>query len=144
MKIIIGIFLLLNFSITYSQNNKCNCKNLKKGVFEIYEKGEKIGRVYRKGNYQLEDYFNGKDLSKVRINNKNCIFYLKSYTVKEDIDTLTMLIKYKKIKNNHYSFTGKTAYLKNGYRYNGEIKKIRNRLDKNILTLFIKLEKGDG
>lgn len=139
MKRIIGLLLLIFSSNMHSQIN--NCKILKKGVFEIYENGEKIGRIYRKENYQLEDYFDGKDLSKVRIKTDKCKLYFNSYEIENDLDTITWVASYTKKERNLYSFNAKPLYLKIGYTYVGEIKKINDKIrDKQVLVIFKELE----
>jgi len=141
MKKNIGLLLLIISSNIYSQGNNDSCKSLKKGVFEIYENGEKIGKVYRKENYQLEDYFNGKGLSKVRIKSDKCKLYFNSYKIEKDLDTITWVASYTKKERNLYSFIAKPLYLKIGYTYVGEIKKINDKIrDKKVLEIFKALE----
>ena len=118
-----------------------SCEDLKYGVYEIFENNIKVGVVYRKDNLQLEDYLDGKDLAPTKLREKNCFFYINSFEVKEAIDTVTMFVKYKEIKKNHYTFLATPKYLNIDYEYTGEIKKVSNVIEPDILEVFKTYEK---
>jgi len=135
------ILFLWNNLLSYSQSTNTDCNSLNKGVFELYENNERIGTVYRIENYQIEKYLNSDKYTIAKTNLENCSFSLKSYKVKEDIDTITWSVSYEKIKKNHYSFIGKPKYLKIAYTYVGEIKKINNEIrNKKILKILNELK----
>lgn len=134
------ILILLPF-LSFSQS--IDCDDLKYGVFEVHENNKKVGLIYRKGDFQLEDYLDGKELSKVKIKEKNCLFYIKSLKIKNDLDTITMVVLYNKIKKGCYTFWAKPRYLDINYEYSGKIKKVSNHMDSEILKIFKELESGN-
>ncbi|TXN36889.1 hypothetical protein FVB32_00970 [Flagellimonas hymeniacidonis] len=138
-KIQFAVCLIVSMSIVSCAQDK-SCHELKYGVFEIYENDEKVGLIYRKDNFQLEDYLNGKKLKPTRLKEKDCLFYINSIEVKQSLDTVTMLVSYDKIKKNHYTFLAKPKYLDLDYKYEGEIKKVDNDIGSDILRLFEELE----
>jgi Ca2+/Na+ antiporter len=140
LQIALMILILLPF-LGFSQS--MGCDDLKHGVFEIYENNEKVGLVYRKGNFQIEDYLNGKELTTVQINEKDCLFYINSLKTENSLDTITMFVSYERIKKGYYTFLAKPGYLDLDYEYRGEIKKIGNEIESNILDIFEQLE-NDG
>lgn len=117
-----------------------SCDELKHGVFEVHENNEKVGLIYRKGNFQLEDYLDGKKLKTNSLQEKDCFFYIKSVEVKQALDTVTMFVAYDEIKKNHYTFLAKPKYLNIDYTYKGKIKKVSNDIEPDILKLFEELE----
>ena len=121
-----------------------NCNGLKYGSFELYENGKKIGNIFRKDNLQLVKYFDKNTYTLVKIKPSNCEFYFNAYEVKNELDTITWFVSYKKIKKDHYSFTGEPKYLKIDYKYNGEIKKINDEIrDRKILDIFKELKSNN-
>ena len=133
---IILIFLLPCFGFTQSEA----CLPLKSGTFEIYENDEKVGLVYRKGAFQLEDYLDGRELTVTKIRERDCTFYIRVAEAKEALDTVTMFVTYDKIKKGYYSFLAKPAYLKMDYEYRGEIRKIDKGIKPEVLKVFERLE----
>ena len=135
------VILILAFSLSAFSQKKCNCNNLKTGVFELYENDKKIGLVFRKNNYQIEKYFDSDQFTIGKIKSKKCIFSLKSNEIKKDIDSVTWSLNYKEISAKHYSFIIKPKYLNVDYSYKGEIKKISNKIkNKEVLEIFTKLK----
>jgi len=124
--------------IGFAQDKSCD--ELKYGVYEVYENDKKVGLIYRNGNFQLEDYLDGKKLKPTRLKEKDCFFYIRSYDVKEDLDTITWAVSYKEISTNYYSFVGKPKYLEIDYSHRGEIKKISNDIEPDVLKVFEQLE----
>ena len=137
LKFVLIILIFLPFS-GFCQSTEC--EELKHGVFEVYENNEKIGLIYRKGNFQLEDYLDGKKLKTNSLQEKDCFFYIKSVEVKQALDTVTMFVVYDEIKKNHYTFLAKPKYLNIDYEYKGKIKKISSDIKPDILKIFEKLE----
>lgn len=121
-----------------------SCEDLKYGVYEVYENNEKVGVIYRKDNLQLEDYLDGNELSPTKLREKDCYFYINSFEIREAIDTVTMFVEYKEIKRNHYTFLAKPKYLNLDYEYKGEIKKISNDIEPDVLKVFKKLENSSN
>lgn len=138
MLVILTIFCSVKI---FSQNN---CSGLERGVFELYEEGIKIGLIYRKNGIQLESYENHpQQYTKAVYKRKgNCSYYLKSYEIKKDIDTITWEVSFTKLENDSFSFVGTPAFIKSGYSYGGKLIKISNRIeDMNIRKLLDKLSK---
>ena len=142
MKIIVFVlFVLIPLTINSQESGDCN--ELKFGVFEIYENEEKIGIIFRNDKYQIEKYPNTEELTIGKIKSDKCKFYIKSYKVKNDLDTITWVASYKK-EQNYYSFEAKPLYLKISYKYEGRIMKVSNEItDKRILNTFLELEKKE-
>lgn len=141
MNKILIILILFNSVLIYSQSTNADCNDLSNGTFELYENNEKIGAIYRKGNYQIEKYLDSDKYTIAKTKFKNCSVSLKNHEIKQDIDTITWSLSYKKIKDKHYSFIGKPKYLKVTYTYTGEIKKEDNEIkNKKILKIFKGLE----
>ena len=131
------LFLLINILVN-SQNDNCN--ELKYGSFESYTYNkQQTGVFYRKGKYQVEKDLIGSEYFIAKIKSKKCLFFLKSYNINRDLDTITMLVTYKKIKDGYYSYVARPAFLKISYSMNGEIKKVSNKIDKKILKIFNEL-----
>ncbi|MCF6297573.1 MAG: hypothetical protein L3J08_06270 [Flavobacteriaceae bacterium] len=142
-KVLVILFVLNNLLI-YPQDTNIDCNELNNGVFELYEKNEIIGVIYRKNNYQIEKYLNNDKYTIGKTKLENCTILLNSYVVKVDLDTITWSVSYRKIKKNYYSFIGKPKYLKVDYKYVGEIKKINDEIrDRKILDIFKELENND-
>jgi hypothetical protein len=137
MKFILILLILLPF--TGLAQNK-DCADLKHGVFEVHENNETVGQIYRKGNYQLEDYLDGKKFKIAKIREENCLFYINSLEIESDLDTVTMFTRYDKIKDGHYAFLAKPIYLDIDYEYRGKIKKISDDIAPDVLKVFEKLE----
>lgn len=74
----------------------------------------------------------GQDDVVVTIKSEGCLFYMNSYRVKEDLDTITWTVSYTKIANNHYSYVGSPKYLNIDYKHYGEIKKISDDISPDI------------
>lgn len=132
----IKIYFLLVFFLIVSTSYLCPCVNLKKGSFAIYENGIKVGHIYRKQNLQIEKYLDSTEDIVTSIKSEGCLFYMKSYHITEDLDTITWAVTYEEIGNNHYSYVGKPRYLEVDYNHHGEIKKISNKIEKDILDIF--------
>lgn len=141
MKSYLVLFLLLTMFNSNAQND-CLCDDLKEGFFESYEHNKKVGVLYRKGLYQIEKGVKDSIYNIAKVKSKKCMFYIKSYEIKNELDTITWTVSYKKIKKNHYSFIGNPKYLKVDYKYVGEIRKIKDEIkDSEILDIFEKIRK---
>lgn len=141
MKKKIAFFLLVSSFNFYSQK-KIDCKELKSGVFEIYDKElkTKTGVVYRQGNYQIEDYLESKKVNIVRIKFNKCEYYFKNHEITNRLDTITWIVSYKKNKE-FYNYIAKPLYLKVNYKHEGIIiKKNDIILNKKIIDIFLKLK----
>ena len=92
------IFLGVIFFICINLSTDYGCDKLQNGSFELYEKGLKIGHLYRKNGIQIEKYLDSKDYTIAKVKSEGCAFYMKSYEVKEDLDTITWAVSYKKNK----------------------------------------------
>ena len=114
----IRILFILNFFLIAFFLGLHDCSSLEEGSFEIYENDSMVGHIYRKRGWQIEKYLNGQGQMIATIKSEGCLFYMKSYRVKEDLDTITWAVSYKKIANNHYSFVGSPKYLKIDYLLN--------------------------
>ena len=137
----ISLVLILIIPLFIFSQDKGNCNGLKYGSFELYENGKKIGNVFRKNNLQIEKYFDKDTYTFVKIKPKNnCEFYFNAYEIKKDLDTITWSVSYKKIKKNHYSFTGKPTYLNIDYVYQGELIKIENEISEEVEEIFNKMK----
>ena len=135
--LILTLFILMP-SFGVAQNKSCD--ELKKGVFEVIENSKKVGVIYRKNGYQLEDYLNGKKIKIVRFREKKCQFYFNSLEIENELDTVTMFVTYKKSKKGIFSFLAKPIYHDIDYEYQGIMKKISNDIDSNLIPVFDELE----
>ena len=140
MRLALSLLILLPFA-GFAQNKEC--VDLKYGVFEVHENDEKVGLIYRKGNYQLEDYLDGKELKMAKIREEDCLFYINSLEIKSDLDTVTMFTSYNKIRRGYYTFLAKPIYLDIDYEYRGQIKKISDDIAPDVLKVFEKLESNN-
>jgi len=138
LKNILFIIILIYSVNCYSQTEDCD--DLRKGTFEIFEKGEKLGIIYRKDNLQIEKYPNNEELFFVKLKFYDCNIILNTFEIKEEIDTITWSITYKKIDNGKYKYIGKPKYLNIPFTAEGNIEKISNKIDKEILEVFSKLK----
>lgn len=134
--------LLIAFSISACfQNVNKKCDDLEYGTFDLYEKGEVTGKIFRKGNYQIEKYLNDSDYTIVKIKKNNCQYFFNTYIIRQEIDTITLSVQYTNIANGHYKFECKPAYLTNiNYSYEGSIVKISNSIDNEIIKIFDTLD----
>lgn len=139
MKINVLILILISSINCYSQNKNSDCEELKNGTFEIYENGEKVGIVYRKGNIQIEKYPNKEELNFVKLKYNNCNITYNSYEIKQELDTITWSVNYNKIKKFKYKFIAKPKYLNISYTSEGEIIKLSNEIKKEILKIYSEL-----
>jgi len=125
----------------FSQNDIC--KILDTGVFELYEDDKKIGSVYRKKGIQIETYKNDIDNTIARYKKiGKCAYYITSFKISNNLDTITWKVKYKSISKKEFSFEAHPAFIDlNGYFYNGKIKKTSNTIKKGkLLKRFDKLQ----
>jgi hypothetical protein len=134
----LGLILIIPLFI-FSQDDE-SCNGLKYGSFELYENGKKIGNIFRKDNLQIEKYFDKDTYTFVKIKPSNCEFYFNAYEVKNELDTITWFVSYKKIKKDHYSFIGKPVYLNIDYVYQGELVKIADEIIEEVEEIFIKMK----
>lgn len=125
----------------YAQNKNSDCSELKNGTFEIFENGEKVGTIYRKGNIQIEKYTNREKLSFVKLKYNDCDITFNAFEIKEEIDTITWSVTYTKIKEGEYKYLGKPKFLDISYTNEGEIVKTSNDLKSEILQVFSDLKK---
>jgi len=133
-------FLLFLTTITSYAQNKSSCNDLREGVFETYEKNIRVGILYRKGSYQIERGINDSVFNITKIKSNNCLFYLNSYEIKNEIDTITWSVHYKKIEKENYAFTIKPTYLNVDYIIKGRVVKIRNSINEDeVDKIFLKL-----
>ena len=137
LKFVLIILILLPFA-GFCQST--GCEELKYGVFDVYENNEKVGRIYRNGDYQLEDYLDGKKLKTAKIREENCSFYINSLEIKTDLDTITMFTTYIRIREGYYTFLAKPKYLDIDYEYHGSIKKVGNEIEPKIIKAFERLK----
>ncbi len=140
MKYILVIISLIAASNSFSQG-EVDCKSLKSGVFEIHDKGQKILRIYRQNNFQIEYYPEENFLNILKIKSKKCNYYFKRYEIRNDLDTITWIVSYTKNKN-FYNYIAKPLYLKIDYKYEGIIKKVSDTIyNRKILNTFLTLKK---
>lgn len=109
-KLFLITFLLTSPLVNSEKNSITDCEDLKTGSFELYDNSLKIGTIYRKGKFQIEKYLKNDNYTIAKVNIKDCLFYLKKYEIKEELDTITWSVDYKKIKKNHYSFIGRPIF----------------------------------
>ena len=134
-------FLICLTNSSFEQIN--DCSELKEGVFEVYENEEKIGVIYRKGNYQIEKYINREDLNYVKIKRDNCRYIFKSDSIKSDIDTLIWRVNYTKIENDLFIFEANPVNLDINYNYHGSISKKSSIIPQELLNQLHKLNESD-
>ncbi len=137
----IYIYVLLLFPF-YIYSQSCENDTLDNGVFEVYENDKKIGVIYRKNNFQIEKSTSSSQYTIARFKKEKCVFYLKSYEINDDLDTITWSVKYNRIKQNYYSFIGRPAYLGINYSLEGSVLKTSDEInDVDIMKTFNKLRK---
>ncbi|MEO1486826.1 MAG: hypothetical protein AAFU57_13845, partial [Bacteroidota bacterium] len=113
-----------------------SCQSLKTGTFNVYDGDEVVGRFYRKDSLQLEDNFDGEKVIMNKVRENDCIFYISSAQIRNELDTITMKVNYHRINANKYSFVATPAYLNIDYEYKGEIVRIDSVVKPDILKLF--------
>ena len=134
------LYCCFGILITYSQSVEIECEGLLHGSFETYEEGLKIGTFFRKGDIQIEKYFKDSTFSLARIRSKECVFYINSYEIKRQIDTITWIVKYQKISDTKYSYLIEPAFLDNGISFKGHTIKISDSIDNEAFIIFESLE----
>jgi hypothetical protein len=137
---ILVILILIPFYL-FSQNENDFCEDLEKGTFELYKKGEKIGFIYRKNEYQIEEYLNEEGYTIAKIKQNECLFRIKAHIIEDELDTITWAVSYQNIGEDKYSFEGKPAYLDIDYVYKGSIVKLGDVVNEKILIIFANLER---
>ena len=116
----------------------CIQKNqLKIGTFELYEKGENIGTIYRLNKYQIEEYVNGEILYAKLIWKTDSSFILKGTELRpKKIDTVTFLNTIKRFENNKYHIYVTPFNVDSDYKYEAILIKKSNSIKKYLDTLI--------
>jgi len=131
------LFLILSCS-----NKETNCDQLQKGVFNLYENDELIGKLYRKNNIQVEKYLNEQSYTIGKFEYiDNCKLYLTHYYVKEPVDTITWVLSYSPLSKNTFRINAKPAYVDTlNYTYVAKIIKTSEKFPSEIDDLIGKLK----
>lgn len=136
-----NLFSLILFCIISS-----SCVSLKEGTFELMEEGESIGYLYRYKNIQAEKYFDKNVLTFAEVKwINNHVMLLRSLSRKENsIDTITWRVDFSNsITSNRFDGVVKAAYLDTlNHKYKFTIKKIDNKIDKNIKENILQVRKN--
>ena len=100
-----------------------NCEFMKYGTFDVYQKDKKVGSFYRKDSIQVETYIGAKStgLTTVRQMYK-CQFQMKSYFVKQKLDTVNFTVNYKVIESNVVEYEMTPTFMNLDSKLKGIIK----------------------
>lgn len=132
-------YLLILFLITSCTNNN----ELKVGTFELQEKGESVGNIYRLNRYQIEENPDGSLLF-ANLDWKSDTTFILSGLEKEPkgIDTVSFFVKMKKTSKDEYAVTSYPYYLKSKYIYKGVLIKKSSDINIKYLDTLIQLNKN--
>ena len=135
-KVIFVLSVILIFSCK-QELEKQDCDILKYGTFDVYQKDQKVGTVYRKDSLQVETYVGKKitGLTKVKRISK-CQYQMRSLWVKKKIDTLHFTINYSMKGNNEITYEMSPTYMKTEAILRGKIVKISDSIRPDILQKF--------
>tara|TARA_R110002073_G_scaffold8207_5_gene45851 strand:- start:63431 stop:63853 length:423 start_codon:yes stop_codon:yes gene_type:complete len=137
MKKIIFILTVTLFFSCKQEPKKQDCDILKHGTFDVYQKDQKVGTVYRKDSLQVETYVGKKitGLTKVKKISK-CQYIMRSYWVKKDLDTMNFTINYFMKGNNEIDYEMSPTYVKTEAILRGKIVKVSDSIRADILQKF--------
>lgn len=142
---VFNIVIILSYVIIISCKGQNTCDLLDYGTFKLYDDRKEIGEIYRDNSFQIEKYLGDETHTIAFLNKKSeCNYYLRSYYIKSDFDTITVLVSYKNIGDKIYSFEMKAAYIDTlSYQYKGELKKVSDNINnKEVLKLFKELKEN--
>ena len=114
-----------------------DCEILSYGTFDVYQKDQKVGTIYRKDSLQVETYVGKKitGLTEVKRLSK-CQYQMKSFWEKQKIDTLNFTINYTMTETNKILYEMSPTYLKTESKLLGSIEKISDSIPQDILVKF--------
>lgn len=107
----------------------------KSGTFEILENDSIVGKIFKKGNYQIEKYPDGSELI-ARIEYKSdssCLLYGMEKDQK-GIDTIVWLNKFKEIEKDRFSIQATPFNANIDYTYKGVLLKTDAGIDSKYLS----------
>lgn len=135
------LFLILSLLIIISCSHKENL-GIKEGTFELYEKDSLIGKIYRQGNFQLENYQNGIEII-AKIEHKTDSTYLISgiEKIQSGIDSIVWLNKYWKLSNGKYRIKAVAFNANLNYEYNAVMMKVNEKIEEKYLKKLDSLNK---
>ncbi|MEC7265723.1 MAG: hypothetical protein VXW38_18420 [Bacteroidota bacterium] len=128
-KLTFSIILILVFGCGHENDG------FKSGTFEILENDSIVGKIYRQGNYQIEEYQDGSELI-ARIEYKtdsSCLLY----GIEKDqkgIDTIVWLNKFKEIEKDRFTIQATPFNANIDYTYEGVLIKTDVGIDAKYLS----------
>lgn len=140
MKVI--FILLLGVTACSAQLKKLDCESLNQGFFVTYENKIKIGYFLRKDNFQIEKAINDTLPSIAKFKSNNCKFYLTSFEVVKEIDTISWTVEYVKEKAFVFNYIMTPTYLDKKILFKGKTIKIDSLYDKDTFDLLNSWEVG--
>jgi len=134
------VIFILTVALLFSckkEPKKQDCDILKYGTFDVYQKDQKVGTVYRKDSLQVETYVGKKitGLAKVKRISK-CQYRMRSYWVKQKLDTMNFTINYFMEGNNEITYEMSPTYVKTEAILRGKIIKVSDSIRPDILQKF--------
>lgn len=134
------LVLSLGFLFSCSGEKKMkvkDCEILSYGTFDVYQKDQKVGTIYRKDSLQIETYVGKKITGLTRVKKISpCQYQMKSFWEKQKIDTLNFTINYTMTETNRIIYEMSPTYLKTESKLLGSIEKISDSIPQNILVKF--------
>lgn len=139
MKKIIYLLALI-FFFSCQKKVEQHCEILKLGTFDVYQKDKKVGTIYRKDSIQIEKYVDNSRTGITKFyQSYKCEFVLRSYIVKQKLDTMHFTANYTIRENNVIDYEMTPTYADTGYKLKGKIVKVSDSIDAKTLKMFTNL-----
>lgn len=135
------IFKIIVFSFAFASIQEID--DFHEGEFEVYEKNEYVGKFYRKGNYQIESFPDGSEtFAKIEFKSDSTLLMSGIEKVKKGIDSIIILVHYKKIDSDKFKIIGTTYNIESDYKYESIIKKVSKKVKMKYLKKLDSLNKN--
>lgn len=114
-----------------------DCDILAYGTFDVYQKEQKVGTVFRKDTLQIETYVGKKNTGLTKIQRvAKCRYVMRSKWIKKDYDTIHFTVNYSMTTTNEINYEMRPTYMKTESKLIGKIVKVSDSIRPDILKMF--------